>query len=141
GYPLFCLANKLCILGFPIANVAYRTNICSAVVGAAGVAVLALLLLELLRKAPGWVAVGLSLTGALSLGFAHTVWNQCVETEVYPLNLLFVAWAVLLFLRWMRHERTETLWVIAMVLGVGMANHLTMTLVIGTLLIYLFIFK
>lgn len=141
GYPLFCIVNKLVILLFPIANVAYRTNICAALIGAAGAAVIALILLELLRRTPMWMAVGLSLSGALALGFAKTVWYQCVETEVYPLNLLFVAWAILLFMRWMRHERVESLLCVALVLGVGMANHLTMTLVIGTLLIYLFIFK
>ncbi|MBI5301908.1 MAG: DUF2723 domain-containing protein [Chloroflexi bacterium] len=93
GYPLFTWLGKLFTF-VPIGDVAHRTNLMSATLAAAGVAILYLIMrhVELSR-----VIAALS---ALLFGVSTTLWSQAVITEVYAPNVFFIASMVWLLLKW-----------------------------------------
>ncbi|HFD39810.1 MAG TPA: DUF2723 domain-containing protein, partial [Anaerolineae bacterium] len=101
GYPLYTWLGKLFTF-LPIGDMAHRVNLMSAVLGAAGVALLYLILCLLggdRYPAPSRLA---SAFGALLFGFSLTFWSQTGIAEVYAPNLFMVALTVWLLLRWAR---------------------------------------
>jgi hypothetical protein len=93
GYPLYTWIGHLFTL-LPIGEVAYRMNLMSAILGAAGVAVLYLVARRLA------LAPGIAVFTALLFGVSTTFWSQAVITEVYAPNVLAVALVLWLVLRW-----------------------------------------
>src|SRR5215216_5191653 len=78
------------VLGDP----AYRVNLSSAVFAAATVLLVYLLCLRLTKR------VVASCVAALLFGLSRDFWSQAVITEVYTLNTLLVALAILALLSW-----------------------------------------
>lgn len=94
GYPLFTWLGFLFAHLLPFGEVAHRTNLMSAILGAGGVAILYLILrrTELSRA--------LATFAALLFGVSTTFWSQAVITEVYAPNVFMLALTVLLLLKW-----------------------------------------
>ena len=139
GYPLYLLLSKIFTL-LPFNSVAWRVNLATAVFGLAAVSLLYVLGWRLTR----WALLSL-LTAAL-FGLTPTFWGQAIEAEVYTLHALLVVAALLLMREigdWRLigmhptpqsdldstnslSAKTYTLTVLlAFVLGLGLANHLT----------------
>lgn len=125
GYPVYVLLGKLFTL-LPVGNVAWRVSLASAVFALAAVMVLYKLVARLEEWGPAFLA-------AMAFAFSATFWSQAVVAEVYTLHTLFVAIALwlLLFPQEEAVRSSPLRWkALACVLGLGLAHHLTMALLI-----------
>jgi 4-amino-4-deoxy-L-arabinose transferase-like glycosyltransferase len=131
GYPLYLLLTKLFTF-IPLNSMAWRVNLASAVYGLAALC---------LVYGIGWRLTGrpvVALLAAVALGLTPTFWSQTIEAEVYTLHLLVVA-AVLAVALWVVgrlgigdwrlgegvSKKPDWLVVMAFLIGLGLANHVT----------------
>lgn len=117
GYPIYTWLGHLFVSVVPFGEVAYRTNLMSAVFGAAAVA----MLFAVLRRLQ--VGRAFSAFGALVFGITTTFWSQAVITEVYTLNVLALSVVLWLLLGWARRRTTEAFVVFALAYGVSLGCH------------------
>ena len=107
GYPLYTWLGKLFTF-LPVGDVAHRVNLMSATLGAAGVAllyiVLRLLTSDLQHRAASRAA---SAFAALLFGFSRTFWSQATIAEVYAPNVFMLTLTLVLLLWWARVEERE----------------------------------
>ncbi len=96
GYPLYTWLGKLFTF-VPVGDVAHRMNLMSAVMGAAGVALLYAIMI-LLTQGRRLASAFTALLFAFSLAF----WSQTVIAEVYAPNVFMVTLTVWLLLLWAR---------------------------------------
>jgi len=160
GYPLYIMLGKLFTL-LPIGEVARRLNLMSALFAAGAVVSVyagARLVLGWHRAEPPsrgssrWAAAG----GALALAFSPVFWSQAVIAEVYALNACLVAGIIYLLLQatcgsceparladglsqavgrsWLKHW---SLALAAALLGLGLAHHLSIVLLVPGALLFL----
>lgn len=115
GYPLYLILAR----GFqylPVGNLAFRTNLLSAVCTILTALILYLYLSHQLQSRP------LSFLGAMVYGLAPFVWGQALVTEVYALHGLLLM--LCLFVLDLRSAKIIG-WVRGFVFGVAATNHLT----------------
>jgi hypothetical protein len=132
GYPTYTLAARI-FTYLPFGSIAYRVNLLSAVSAAATAGMLFLCMRLLLPRHPHAPLVAGST--ALVLAFSPLVWSQAVISEVYTLNALFATIVLFLVLRWRAGAGESPLYLAALVLGVGLGNHLTLAFLLPALLI------
>jgi len=128
GYPLYLLLGKLFTL-LPIKSVAWRLNIGTMVYGLVAVSLLFVLGYRMRFRTITAVL------GATIFGLIPTFWSQAIEAEVYTLHTLFVVLAFLLMReiggwsvdskQWSVNSNRWLPIFLALVLGLGMTNHLT----------------
>lgn len=119
GYPIWCLLGKLFTF-IPYGTIAWRVAFMSAFFGAAAVGVACLITIHITESYIGGIAAG------LLMGFSKEYWEQSVISEVYSLNAFFLLLCVLILLIWIRDQEPRLLYVLAVVYGLGLANHNTM---------------
>ncbi|MEJ2209232.1 MAG: DUF2723 domain-containing protein [Anaerolineae bacterium] len=132
GYPLYTLLAWL-FTRLPIGVIAYRVNLLSAVCAAGTVALLCDLARQLLppldaggdaaAPLPAWL---LPAATALTLAFSSLLWSQAVISEVYALLAFLAALLLWLLLRWRAGGPDRALYLAALVLGLGLGNHVTL---------------
>ncbi|HEX9164948.1 MAG TPA: DUF2723 domain-containing protein, partial [Gemmatimonadales bacterium] len=149
GTPLFVLLGHVWALLVPFGEYAWRTNLMSAVFGAAGAALWFLIAFQIVRQltrdlpagsaAP--VQWGGAVSAALVSAFGFTTWQNANETEVYGVATFTLALMAWLALRWRAHRgnpRASRLLLLAVYLGgVSMGNHLLALLAGPALVFYL----
>ena len=136
GYPLYILLGRL-FAALPLGTVAWRINLASALF-----TVLAASLLYLAGRRL-WKEPLAALLAAVLFGLTPTLWSQAVEAEVYALHALFVAAALWLMAVMLDHGAgsepcttpvfsrpansgwQRTVWLLALIIGLGLTNHLT----------------
>ena len=121
GYPLWCLAAHA-FTRLPFGEVAWQVNLSSAFFAAATVGLVALFIIGLTRHRLAAVA------GALALAFSREFWEQAIIAEVYALNAFLLIVCLLLLWRWQGTHRRGLLYALALVVGLGQANHNTMAI-------------
>lgn len=125
GYPLFLMLARLFTL-LPLGEVAVRVNLMSAVFAAITSTIIYFTILLL---TPGRMdtlnKVLIASASSLLFGFSHTFWSQAIIAEVYSLNALLVAAAVLLAALYRSTPNRKLLWMLGLTLGLGLANHLS----------------
>lgn len=160
GYPLYTLLLQgwLALLGalLPASDIAWRGNLLNAVYAAAAVAITA----DISRQWPlncreesrmkhgeqntrgeTWPSINhsprttavLSLFVALAWAASPLLWEQAIITEVYTLHSLLVValgWILLVY----RGRSTRRVFASGLVLGLGMAHHLTILLLVPAVL-------
>lgn len=114
GYPTYIILGKA-FSWLPFGSVAFRYNLFSAV----AVAITVGLLVPIIGSLHNRVQPITAMVAALLFAFTPLVWSQAVVTEVYGLNLLFLA---ILLLVWIR--RGPTGWA-GFWLGLAITTHLT----------------
>ena len=130
GYPLWCLLAHA-FTWLPFGEIAQRVHLCSAVFAAATVWLTYLVALNLTRhRGAAWIA-------AIALGVSRVLWSQAVIAEVYTLNSFFTVLLIYLVLRWKESRTRGWLYLLALSLGLGLANHLLISLVAPVLFIWL----
>ena len=129
GYPTYLLLSHL-FTYLPFGDVAYRTNLASAFWAALAVLVVYAAGLLLSRRV---VAAAI---GALTFGLGTALWSQAVIAEVYTLNALFVALAVLTLLLWRERRRDRYLLLSALLTGLCLTNHLTSGLLLPAAVLF-----
>jgi hypothetical protein len=101
GYPLYTWLAAAFAHLLPIGDVAHRTNLLSAVLGAAGVAIL-----YLVGRRLGCAPVPAGFAAAL-FGVGTTYWSQAVVTEVYAPNICLLGLTLLVLLCWAERARRD----------------------------------
>ncbi len=129
GYPLYTLLGWLWTHLLPGGSAAWRLNAFSAVAGAVAVSIL-----YLCARALGQLRT-VAAAAALTLATTPTFWSQSTIAEVYALAALLQAILVLALLRW-RAQRWP-FWVVGLVLGLGLAHHRTIVLMLPGALLFI----
>ncbi|MBK9710913.1 MAG: DUF2723 domain-containing protein [Kouleothrix sp.] len=128
GYPLYTILgwlwSQLPLGGAP----AWRVSLLSAFAAALAVGVV-----YLVARALGQARV-VAAAAALALAASRTFWSQATIAEVYALAALLQALLLLALLRW-RGGRWP-LWVAGLLLGLGLAHHRTIVLMIPGALLF-----
>ena len=142
GYPLFTLLGGLWSrVLFPVGNWAWRANLFSALAAATTVALVFVLTGRLLadvvdRRSAAWAG----LAAAITFGLGPVWWAQATIAEVYALHNLLVC-AILVTAVGIEHARGRAfdrrLALLWLLVGVGLAHHRTIVLVLPGLAIYL----
>ncbi len=142
GTPLFVLVAHVWATLIPAGEWAWRTNLLSAVCGAAGAALWFLVVHDTLRGV-GTAALrrGGAAAAALVAAFGFTMWQNSNETEVYSIAVLTVAAVCWLALRWRAQRGTaaasKALLLAVYLAGVSIGNHLLALLVGPALVLFL----
>jgi hypothetical protein len=136
GTPLFVLLGHVWALLVPFGEYAWRTNLMSAVFGAAGAALWFLVAFEVARgitrdldsRSAVPLQWGAAVSAALVSAFGFTAWHNANETEVYGVATCTIALITWLGLRWRAQRgtaRASRLLLLAVYLGgLSMGNHL-----------------
>jgi hypothetical protein len=127
GYPVYTWLGFLFTHLAPIGSAAYRMNLMSAVLGAAGVG-----MLVLVGRRLGLSPVA-AVAAALLLGTSTTLWSQAVITEVYAADVGMLALTLWLLLVWADRVTdagdaaagSSVLVAFALVLGLSLGTHLS----------------
>jgi hypothetical protein len=118
GYPLYVLIGKA-FASVPVHSIAWRLNALSACCDAGAVILLALAIGDI----SGNAAAGVAAAGLFA--FSPTVWMYATVAEVFALNNLCVAAQLFLAARaWLRPD-SRYVYLLALVVGLGVSNHLT----------------
>lgn len=143
GYPLFTLIGRLfSILPFG-ERILLRLNLMSALFSAGAVFSFYFVIVQVLDVFPSITlqkklkpAVMLfAIAGSLLLGFSLTFWSQATVIEVYSLHTLFVCLILLLLLLAVQTPHLSRFDVLlAYVLGLSFANHMTTILLVPGIL-------
>jgi hypothetical protein len=135
GYPTYLLLARLFQL-IPLGDLAFRTNLLSAI--AAALATLVVYhLVSRLHEHPGWRAPTAAGCAALSLGLSPVFWSQAVVAEVYSLHALFTA----LILLWtfqachVPYQQGGRERLRAFAIGLALGNHITIALIAAAWLV------
>lgn len=136
GTPLFILMTHVWGLLLPVGEYAWRTNLFSAILSAAGAGFWFLVAHETLRRATADTAApaaaivrfGGAAAAAVIGAFAFTTWQNSNETEVYmvaTLTIAATAWLALRWRAWRGSPRAARLLLLMVyLLGVSIGNHL-----------------
>jgi hypothetical protein len=151
GYPLYTLLGWL-FTRLPIGDVAYRVNLMSAVFGAATVALVYLIGLELTSPEemhndgtrPPYTRVLAALIGALALAVSSVFWSQATVAEVYTLNAAFAAGILWLLVRRKQQGTSQThiafdksLLALFFLFGLSLTHHRTAILLLPAIVFFL----
>lgn len=133
GYPLYLLLARLfAFLPFP--SIAFRVNLMSALFSALSM----VLFFNILRKTAGAGKEPVySLLAALGFGLTTTLWSVSLVSEVYSLNLFFIALLFYLMLLIFQENRAGTHALFFYLLGTALGNHQTAFFL---LLLYILLF-
>jgi len=135
GYPLFTL------LGYGFSKVlwfldpAHQINIMTALFGAVGCSLLAVIAFEITTNKV------LSILAALMLAFSSMTWYLSVTTEVYTLNLVFTAALWLLSLQNHRAFSVRRFYGFCFLVGLGLSNSYPLLILSSVGLVFLVPFK
>jgi len=132
GYPLYTLLLKLFTL-LPVGDIAYRANLSSAVLGALAVA----LVYRIVLKLTG--AVVPSVAAAAALAVSPVFWSQAVIAEVYALNAVLIAAAMLVLLSRPAPRGSQDLTLLALLAGLMLTHHRTGILLLPAAALYLWL--
>jgi len=136
GTPLFVLLGHAWGALFPFGEFAWRTNLLSALLSAAGSGFWFLVAHETLRRATRDTAgpaativrLGGAVAAALAAAFAFTTWQNSNEAEVYMVATFTIAAVAWLALHWRAHRGTDRAPRILLLMvylgGVSIGNHL-----------------
>ena len=132
GYPLYTMLAHMFTL-LPCAEPARRVNLLSSVAAAAATGIVFWLAYRL-TLAHGRTAVLTAWTGAGLLAFGELLWSQAVIAEVHSLQALLVAILLGILLC---GPATFRPYLLALVFGFALANHLAIVLWLGALWPYI----
>ncbi|MCS6825766.1 MAG: DUF2723 domain-containing protein [Caldilinea sp.] len=141
GYPLYTLLGGLWVHSMPVGNWAWRTNLLSAIFAAATMAALFVCARRITATAPdgdkdNWVG----LAAVLAFGLGPVWWEQATVAEVYALHNLFVIAILALAIPPLPTDRKAVaprVALLAALIGLGLAHHRTLVLVLPGLFLYL----
>jgi len=125
GYPLFCLIGKA--LSFlPISTIAYRINLVAVLFGALTVSILFQFLSKLFLDL-GQKGQIFPLACALLFAFSKTFWAQALMAKgaLYTINAFFIITLIYMIYSNRNNMTKINLILIALVNGLGLANHNT----------------
>ena len=121
GYPLYIVVSHLFGL-LPIATLAYRINLMSAVFGAVAAGVMTLLVARLTGRVWAGIAAG------FGLAFGRVFWSQAIVAEVYTLAAALLLGTTYWAVRWADTRRARDLLAAVVLASLAVGNHLTIVM-------------
>jgi len=134
GYPTYTLLGWF-FARFPLESIAYRTNLMSAVFAACCVFFVFKIAQEL--QPDGERSLVIPVATSTILAFATLFWSQAVITEVYTLLAFFAAFVLWCLLRYRNGAGRWALWLAAILMGLGLGNHLSLVFILPATLVLL----
>ncbi len=146
GYPVWTLYTWLFTVFVPVANIAYRVALSSAVAAALACGLLALLssrgssmmiegvpeLKDIDKKLENALCLVAGCVGGLLLGFNGFMWSQAVIVEVYTLSVLSLMATLCFLFRWIHApDQLRYLYWAWFMHGISFTNH--QTLIVATM--------
>ena len=122
GFPVYLWITHLAPY-LPVGDLAYRTNLVSALCGALAT----YFLFCILRQVP--LSPLIALGAALMFAFSSTFWSVSLIAEVYSLNALFMAAVISLLWKWREGGRSWYLEAACVLYGLSLGNHLVITII------------
>ena len=117
GYPLFVLIGKgFCTL-LAWGDTAWKLHLLCAIYGAFAVGLLAACAVRV------GAHPALAAAAALAAGLLPASWHAATTLEVYTLHLLIQAGLLYAWLRWEGKGGRTSPWLLALLLGIGLAHH------------------
>ncbi len=142
GFPTYSLLVKP-LTFLPIGSIAFKTNLASAIFSLLSVLLLSAALRLLIRRlyplAPSADIHTSSIVAAFLFALGPIVWHNAISTEVYTLNILFLAGLIYLILRWLDEFDPRWLYLSGFLYGLSAGNHATVGLFLPGLLAIYFI--
>ena len=143
GYPLLTLLGRGFLTLVPL-NPAFALNILSALFAAAGVGAAALVIRLILvepdqRNSNLGLAIPMIL--AIFFGFSNSLWSTAVGMEVYSFGLLLILLSLFMLLKFNEKRHSSLLIASGYFAFLGLANHLTITVMFIPILLFLIINK
>lgn len=134
GYPSFSIFGKLATL-LPIKDIAYRLNLMSAIFGALAILFLFLAINKITKN------VIISLTSALSFGFAISFWQIANRFEMDSINCFYLA--LLLYATFLYNEKQDKprFYFAAACMGFFLTDHPIALFILPSILIYVILVK
>jgi hypothetical protein len=132
GYPVYLLLAKP-FTWLPVADVAYRVNLFSAI--AASLTVAGVYLVGRLLTGYRWLA----LVGALALMVSQTFWSQALIAEVYTSGAAALVAVLLALLIWSESGSQRALFAAGLFGGLSLGVHLTVGLFAPAAAVFLLI--
>jgi hypothetical protein len=151
GTPLFVMMAHVWATLIPVGEWAFRTNLLSAVCGAAGAGLWFLIAHETIRAMAAdleerlgqLLAASGATAAAVISAFCFTMWQNSNETEVYAIAVFTIAAVCWLALRWRASRGTthgSRMLLLALYLGgISIGNHLLALLVGPALVMFLIV--
>ncbi|MBD3374409.1 DUF2723 domain-containing protein [candidate division KSB1 bacterium] len=150
GAPFYLLLGRIFTMLPLAADIGLRVNIISALSSALTVMLTYLITVRLIQQWRGKpregenmiILIASGLLAALTFAFTDTFWFNAVEAEVYAISMLFTSLIVWLMLVWL--EKAEDvgseryLLLIAYLVGLAIAVHLLMVLVLPALFLIVY---
>lgn len=122
GYPIQVFLNHLFLLLFPVGSVAWRLNLLSALVMAAGVALIG----HTAAQSNGSKWVGLAV--AVGVAITPVLWSQAVLADKYALNGLLAALVLVVGKRFYNRPTPSALTFLSFATGLALAHHRSLVL-------------
>ena len=144
GYPLYVLVGHI-FSYIPISNIAFRTNLASALFGAMTVMVVYMITEILLRKIfkdeqSSFKIRATALSASFAFAFSMNQWGQTNMSEVYAMNSFLIGFIILILINWRmtlisekpgeRKSRAKHLWLAVFLFGLGFGDHHTVLVVV-----------
>jgi 4-amino-4-deoxy-L-arabinose transferase-like glycosyltransferase len=133
GYPLHTLLgwvfSKIIFFG----NIGWRVNLMSAFFAALTVTILYFIIKKLTKNDI------VAFCSSLFFAFSDIFWSQAIRTEVYSLDLFFLALISYLLLLWHDTEKRKYLYLTALAFGLSLCNHHMMALAAPPVLIFVLV--
>ncbi len=138
GFPVYMMLGKIFSM-VPLANIAFRFNLMSALFAALVPALLFQLFLIISTTVKNnFVKYFVSFTAAVLFIFSYTLWSQSGMARIYTLNAVFCAIALIIFFTYTeRSKDAKLLYLLAFLTGAGSGLHLTFTITCGLLWIFI----
>jgi hypothetical protein len=130
-HPLYVMLGHLLVRTLPMVHAPWLVNFISALFGAGTIALFFLLCARHTRSTPA------ALLAALSLAVSHTFWWHAVTPEVYTLFAFLLLLAIYCFDTFEQNGRFAYLFIAALAMGLGIANHLLAGLALLSFVLYL----
>ncbi|MBW2623349.1 MAG: DUF2723 domain-containing protein [Deltaproteobacteria bacterium] len=142
GFPTYSLLSKL-LTFIPLGSIPFRINLFSALFAALTLYTLYLLVKRLagdenkaLDEFPAALAAACSV---LVLGLSATLWENATTTEVYSLNLFFLAVMFYAAIRWSSGQGDAWLYAGSFLYGLAAGNHAAVALYLPAFLLFFFL--
>jgi len=128
GSPVYVLLARLANLA-PVGDAAYRANLLSAIMGAAGVGLTYLVARSLVGRR--WV----SAAGAAAMALSPTFWSQAIVAELYTSAIALTAAILLCVAAWQKSGRRRWLFAGACLTAVSPGVHASVVLLAPAVLL------
>jgi len=133
SHPLYYIL-AIAVKNIPFGEVAYRVNVMTAVISALAVANLFLLIRLWLGKTFP------ALLGAATLALSHTFWRHSTIPETYGLAVALLLFELIVLLQYAKTSRVGYLYLLALINGLAIANHMLASIAFICYLVLVVIF-